>query len=68
MYVIHLTYIMNILEIIPTHNNHTLCHMLNIYYEYTGNYTYTINNHKLCNMLNMFYKYSMPAISISKLT
>ena len=49
---------MNILEIIPTHNNHTLCHMLNIYYEYTGNYTYTINNHKLCNMLNMFYKYA----------
>ena len=26
-----LTYIMNILEIIPTNNNHTLCNMLNIY-------------------------------------
>ena len=49
---------MNIPEIIPTHNNHILCYILNIYYEYTGNYTYTINNHKLCNMLNMFYKYA----------
>ena len=53
---------MNIPKIIPIHNNHILCYILNIYYEYTGNYTYTIKNHKLCNMLNMFYKYSMPAI------